>query len=224
MVYRIHEFCVFLPPYDSESNAWMIVTRSRNETTRECQTSSTSSPSPECADDPPPDEYSDLYLTSTLIEEVKADIPAVTGEWVTLGIPPLIAFGGLLHRETRYDATHGEWQVRVAPPMTCYLKVWVNQTFTPSGGGDPTVTEVINVWDPLSTGEPCVFDETKSVSDAANIISGPTNAVAVPESTGAVSLTLIRWSFVRGYEPDISDPDNPQPNGFPDPTWEPSAP
>lgn len=35
---------------------------------------------------------------------------------------------------------------------------------------------------------------------------------------------VARYSCVEGYAPDISDPDNPQPNGFPDPAWEPAAP
>lgn len=40
------------------------------------------------------------------------------------------------------------------------------------------------------------------------------------KSVAAIS----RWSCVPGYEPDISDPENPQANGFPDPEWEPAAP
>lgn len=52
---------------------------------------------------------------------------------------------------------------------------------------------------------------------------GPPEAFAWETST-TINVENIRWSFVPGYTPDISDPDNPQPNGFPDPTWGLAAP
>jgi len=40
----------------------------------------------------------------------------------------------------------------------------------------------------------------------------------------SLSYSIVKYSCVPGYVPDISDPDNPQPNGYPDPAWEPAAP
>lgn len=37
-------------------------------------------------------------------------------------------------------------------------------------------------------------------------------------------LRIKKYACIPGYEPDISDEDNPQPNGFPDPSWEAAPP
>ena len=55
------------------------------------------------------------------------------------------------------------------------------------------------------------------------VVSGPTE-IPIPTEPSSIFVEAAKWSFLPDYEPDISDPANPQPNGYPDPTWEPAAP
>lgn len=84
------------------------------------------------------------------------------------------------------------------PTPTCYLKVWFK-------GG--------NTYEWMGSGYPCFADPSKSSNAQENVIIG--------EATGENDcyLEILKWSFLPEYEPDITDPNNPQPNGFPDPTW-----
>jgi len=194
----------------------------RNATTRACDSSATTSAGLACETGNPPAEYSDLYLTSTLIQEVMDDMPAFSDFWGRASNPGKLASSVPGGREISYSATKGEWQMVHPPQVTCYLKVWIEQVFYPLPTADATVTDIIYEWDAPSP--VCIADATKSASDDANEIYGPVNEVAVPDAYGNISVRIARWSVVSGYEPDISDPDNPQPNGYPDPTWEAAAP
>lgn len=115
-----------------------------------------------------------------------------------------------------------EWRVKHEPSGTCYLKAWIKKTFTPAVGA-PTVTDV-TPYEWTGAGNPCLADPELAVDHADNLIKGTATEEAAPATNGVTTFQLTKYSCVSGYEPDISDPENPQPNGFPDPTWEASPP
>lgn len=119
------------------------------------------------------------------------------------------------HRKMKYRLRH-------LPTGTCYLKVWISKVFTPAGGsaGTPVITSY--TW--TGTGNPCLTVELDPVNADSQKINGTETEVGVPASAGITTVSLLKYSCVNGYEPDVSDPENPQPNGFPDPTWEASPP
>jgi len=127
-----------------------------------------------------------------------------------------------------------EYRVAVCHLPTGYLKIWwkVSEYYFKSGVGFTYV-------DPSSiTIEPTVIQDatlrhgTYAFPDitcnalsyfgefSLEMPSRPTDRAEVH----GVSPVLEKFSYLPDYEPDISDPENPQPNGFPDPTWEPAAP
>jgi hypothetical protein len=122
-----------------------------------------------------------------------------------------------------------KWRFRHTPTGTCYFKAWVRKTFTPAPTDppadplpEPTVTEESYEW--IGAGNPCIADPTKAFDHEENLIVGDEIEVLPPEEPGQIFVELIKFSCVEGYEPDITDEDNPQPNGFPDPTWEAAPP
>jgi len=160
-------------------------------------------------------EYVTEYVTSLLISNTIAAIPDL-GEWDGAG--GTIASSNLTATEASYSAVEGEWRVSHSPQGTCYLKVWVDQTFNPEDAGEATVTEVVYEWDQTS-GTPCVTVPTEDYFGESNKIHGPENAVAVPATHGDVTVELARWSFIKGYAPGPGEP-----NGFPPPGWTPASP
>jgi len=122
---------------------------------------------------------------------------------------------------TRYDEKI-QWRLVHLPTGTCYMKAWVYVTFVPEGGlpEAPTITEY--EWN--GTGNPCLpvpNGVSADDDDQLTIVAGA--EVGVPALAGTTYVTL-KYSCVDGYEPDITDPDNMQPNGYPDPAWEAAAP
>jgi hypothetical protein len=138
--------------------------------------------------------------------------------------------GGLWELGASVGST--KWRVAHVPTPTCYLKVWVKSAFFDLA--DATVTEtLVGTYEWFGKGNPCIPKPFSPLSnyygssglDPANLIHSDSEVVEpVPETLGYSNIRIQKYSFVRGYEPDISDPTNPQPNGFPDPTWEPAAP
>lgn len=114
-----------------------------------------------------------------------------------------------------------KWRVKHQPSGTCYLKAWIRKTFTPATGS-PTTSESTYEW--TGTGNPCLADPALAVDHEDNRIYGSATEETAPETAGVVTWEILKFSCVSGYEPDISDPENPQPNGFPDPTWEAAPP
>jgi len=131
-----------------------------------------------------------------------------------------------------------KYRIRHHPTGTCYLKVWVSTIFTPlvdninSEGdvigkkngtpGEPIVT-ALPVW--KGSGNPCLKVPNDPVTaDSQEIKGEEATELPVPATDGTNVVTILKWSCVEGYEPDVSDPDNKQDNGFPDPTWEASPP
>lgn len=114
-----------------------------------------------------------------------------------------------------------EWRLKHPPSGTCYLKAWLAITETPTAG-EPTITESDYEWQ--GTGNPCLADSQLSAAHESNAITGEATEQLPPAENGTVKITRTKFSCVEGYEPDISDPENKQPNGFPDPSWEADAP
>jgi hypothetical protein len=151
-------------------------------------------------------------------------------------------FSSTAFREWNADGTQKterkiKWRLVHPPTGTCYLKVWVRMTFTPVAPPDPpvtdpptpptprtppTITEEIYEWS--GTGNPCFTIPLEPVTAVGNIIHGAATEIGVPESNGETAVEILKFSCVEGYEPNIDDPDNKQPNGFPDPAWEAAPP
>ena len=132
--------------------------------------------------------------------------------------------------------------------MTGYAKMWWEEVTVENNGTGSDPFEVARiplsyVWSgdglPIPLGKPIganpLYDAEsiwfKSTEyDVLPIVptSSPTRSSSNRNgSTATFTTTHIegnKWSFLPGYEPDISDTENPQPNGFPDPAWEPAAP
>lgn len=154
-------------------------------------------------------------------------LPSYPG-WLSDSPPALTpGQGRLLSAENSRDCetiTHRKlkYRVRHLPTGTCYLKVWISKVFTPSGGspGAPTIT----TYEWSGTDNPCLTVRIDPVNADSQKINGGETDVPVPSSPGVTTVSILKYSCVPGYEPDISEEGNPQPNGFPDPTWEASPP
>jgi len=125
---------------------------------------------------------------------------------------------------------HGEWRISHEPSMTCFLRVWFRvwantiaaPSWTPPIADAERYVDDVYEWD--GTGNPCIADPSVSVYDIANRIIPTAEVIAVPGPRTVISVEILKFSYLEDYEPDISDPLNPQPSGFPDPTWEPLPP
>lgn len=121
-----------------------------------------------------------------------------------------------------------QWRITHQPTPTCYLKVWLRKLITTRADGYATPVYTHEdlpsyVWEGVEN--PCFIDPTKNYLDSANTIIGPTNEVMPPSTNWtSESVVVLKYSYFPDYEPDITDEDNPQPNGFPDPEWEVAAP
>lgn len=125
-----------------------------------------------------------------------------------------------------------EIRVLHEPIPTCYLKVWFRLTKITEDGLPYTVEIDDAITEPYEwtgTGNPCFDVPELPVTASENLVKGTAVAVMAPEmgplgERVTATLSILKWSYLPGYEPDISDDENPQPNGFPDPEWEPAAP
>lgn len=110
-----------------------------------------------------------------------------------------------------------QWRLRHQPTGTCYLKVWLEITTAPTVG-EPIKTTEEYTWN--GSGNPCVTDLSVGVNDESNNILGAPNTLTLSEN-GTATVAILKYSCLPGYEPDISNSSNPQPNGFPSPSWTP---
>lgn len=131
-------------------------------------------------------------------------------------------------------------RIRHGATGSCYLKVWFKALFTPyddKNVAGPTETILFGedsqlppyIWN--GTGNPCVKDQTKSIGDGDNLYTEPEDGTIIEFAegdaeprNGIMYVSIDKWSCLEGYEPDNSDEENPQPNGYPDPAWESAAP
>ena len=124
---------------------------------------------------------------------------------------------GLTKAETKI-----KYRLRHLPTGTCYLKVWISTIFTPLAGTPESPVITSYTWS--GTGNPCLTVATDPANADSQKINGSTTEVLPPATDGSKVVTILKWSCVDGYEPDVSDPDNKQPNGYPNPEWEASPP
>jgi hypothetical protein len=110
-------------------------------------------------------------------------------------------------QKMRYRIVH-------SPVGSCYLKVWYEETFTPSATDDdpeptPVVTGSTYTWS--GSGFPCgMNDDSLPYTDSENLIKDGWVTVPVPATNGAVSVAIKKYSFLPSYEPGDGEP-----NGFP---------
>ncbi len=102
---------------------------------------------------------------------------------------------------------------------TGYIKAWVSRRVTGVVHGATSQQYGAIVVTP----DAYVF-ENEFGYPGPGVLYSPEQIVPTPEAFEIVFWSLLKWSAVPGYEPDISDTNNIQRNGFPDPAWEPAAP
>jgi hypothetical protein len=186
-------------------------------------------------DDPESGDHSTTTTTVThtysdLIEMIFPEFPAYPA-WEGESEDELLTGQG--YEESSFNSTSSrtkiQWRLRHPPSGTCYLKAWVRKTFTPAPTDPPTdpppePTVTVETYEWNGTGNPCLTDPMKAGDHDDNRITGDENEVLPPEELGETLVELIKFSCVDGYDPDITDPDNPQPNGYPNPEWEAAPP
>lgn len=132
-----------------------------------------------------------------------------------------------------------EIRLKYEPTGTCYLKVWFRLTRVIEDGdldADPPVPHTVEIDDTSEpyvwqgSGNPCFSEAMLPPEHVDNRITSPVVLTIEAPGTGpsderiTVTASILKYSFLASYDPDISDPENPQPNGFPDLDWEPAAP
>jgi hypothetical protein len=130
------------------------------------------------------------------------------------------------------------YRIAYTPSPTGYLKVWLKRTrtvtakvksFTVPLENNPIITLAENVDRVAVTlsstkqdeNSPCE-SETLYSPDYQNdslILTGGLFNSAYEYYARYQTVEIEKYSFLQDYEPDISDPNNPQPNGFPNPNW-----
>jgi len=127
--------------------------------------------------------------------------------------------GSKMERKVKYRFKH-------APTGTCYLKVWYEEVFTPEATDEePDPEPVITTKTPYvwsGSGNPCLAENEKAFNHEDNEIFGDETEMTA-SANGTKTVRIVKYSCLEGYEPDVSDEENPQPNGFPDPAWEAAA-
>lgn len=151
--------------------------------------------------------------------------PRLSGQGsATTAFNKYLDYGSVAKRKINY-------RLKFTPPGTCYMKVWLRKTT--SIAADQTAVPPVaastthddsEAYEWIGTGSPCLTDATKPYSDNVNRVYSPPTEIPVPLTKGAVTISILKYSCVEGYEPDIEDADNKQPNGFPDPAWEAAPP
>jgi hypothetical protein len=130
--------------------------------------------------------------------------------------------------EGSYEEGHskqdGKLQYRFAHPpiLTCYLKVWIEIRTIPEEGEESV--EIPEPYEWIGSGSPCWENSALPADAPENVIYSTPVEVLAPAANGRIQVTQLKYTFLEDYEPDISDPLNPQPSGFPDPLWEPLPP
>jgi len=179
-------------------------------------------------DGPVSPAYSGIISPEILTDEVESRLAAK--DWNYPGVPIRyhVRSGG-----TFEEKAECQYKVLCIPPVTCYLKVWLRfqlKSYPYDYVGDTIVHEF------EFTGNPCYADATR-FELLQEFEGGPTYRVPYFESEfftppdaefyegsfrGNEELQILKYSYIRGYEPSLSDPSKP--SGFPNPYWGGSAP
>jgi len=108
--------------------------------------------------------------------------------------------------ETFYEVRRVKFKIEHGPVATCYLKVWLQARWLPSGGTIPddyVYTDFVEYeWN--GSGDPC-FD-----MPVASIFSSEYEQEP-PDSNGSISILVKKFSYLASYDP----PDDGSANGFP---------
>lgn len=192
----------------------------------------TNSPDCGCSDGTPAEVTADTYTYSDCEECAWTDFPEWPA-WPGESEDEILPGQGYLDEaaSTIDTRTKIQYRLKFTPPGTCYLKVWLRKTTVVVA--DPAAVPPVEAstthddsetYEWIGTGSPCLTDVTKPYSDNANRINSPPTEIPVPTTKGTIAVSILKYSCVEGYEPDVTDPDNKQPNGFPDPAWEAAPP
>jgi hypothetical protein len=128
------------------------------------------------------------------------------------------------------------YRLSFTSPPTNYLRVWIRKSTIEQGQQPGTGACYTGALQPISESfsetsillaNPANYKKKSSVQYSDEYSLGSIGSVyngAYSAYQKDISVQIIKYSFVQGYEPDISDPYNKQPNGFPNPNWEASPP
>lgn len=174
-----------------------------------------------------PEAHEEEFTTADLISYVEAHVPAYDGIFdsyaIVGGLGASASFRNLGLWQQSYHITRVKWGVQHQATGSCYLKVWFEIRFVAEGVVDGSYTVLASpTYERLPTDTPCLPDPSTTFLDSVNTITSDLTELLEPEEDGQVYIAMLKFSCLAEYEPDISDPENPQPNGFPDPTWTPA--
>jgi hypothetical protein len=146
-----------------------------------------------------------LETTAELIQRTVDSLPAWPESWNGGS-----AFRNLSPDESSYSIRRMKWRMKHQPSGTCYLKVWLQKKFVPESGS--TVITPLTPYEWTGTGNPCLPDPEKTYTHPDNAILGTETEEQEPATDGTVTIEIVKWSCVEGYEPGSGEP-----NGFPSP-------
>jgi hypothetical protein len=182
-----------------------------------------------CGEEFPADDDTTTRVPPLAAAEVSSysnEAPLVFPEWHTWDTPPeewLDGQGDLDFAQKSDDLirVRVKWRVKNLPSGTCYLRVWIQKTFTPAPDpdapfGTPDPPPVITILDPIEwigEGTPCFEFPLLSASDAANTIHTAEVLNPDPSTNGIDTFAILKWACVPDYVPEIDNP--AKPNGYP---------
>ena len=164
--------------------------------------------------------------TESLIERTIAALPE-TPSTAGCGSQEYSSHASLSSNENDYSITKIKVRNKHEPTGTCYLKVWLSDAQTLTGGDTTISDDVVGpyIWE--GSGNPCLTHPDALHTDGVNGISGPWYDLDYSTVTTGEEITISRYvrkySFVPGYEPDDPNADRSRPcpdprgNGFPTP-------
>ena len=111
---------------------------------------------------------------------------------------------GVIRSEKKF-----EYRIRHLNPSTNYLKVWLRKTtvVTASPGTSPPVSGSTSIDDSKT------YEWAGTIDAGSQIIVSEPTEVPVPTTNSTETISILKYSCVEGYIPDLSDP--LKPNGFP---------
>lgn len=143
-------------------------------------------------------------------------------------------------RSVFYDGTisaYGpkEFYFSVGASPTGYVKIWLSRKLykwgnTPSGQLIDliTPTDLSSIYFEIFNAESCDAPNLSSFFSVHDQVFGydifDSNYNNYSTLGYSILYNVEKYSFFPDYEPDRSDPTNPQPNGFPDQNWSPAPP
>ena len=110
---------------------------------------------------------------------------------------------------------HQKYRIRYTKSPTDYLKVWVKIRFYNGYTVVSTETRIIEFNTSGLEGVTCGNPEYSTSAEYTVSPNIPSFFEGYSGYSKLYSVHIEKYSFVQTYEPDTSDPNNPQPNGFP---------